>query len=163
MTLNELQKSGKVEVIEQQGEYWNLDYLLAMPEAHQDGMAGDDIEEYTLYDADGNEVPHDSIYRARAASTLGSSRTKKKAASSRKNGRMGGRPRILRPIYAIPTGEDYTEKWIHVGTAYTMTEARRKVKEAGFRIMWTGGTHEISPASITGDEIDPYSITVYDQ
>jgi len=57
MNLIELQRTGKIEVIEQQGERWNLDDLLAMPEAHDpEGMAGDDAAEYRLYDAAGEEV-----------------------------------------------------------------------------------------------------------
>jgi hypothetical protein len=80
----------KVEVIELDGEKWNLDDLAANPDYE---MLEDAIEEYTLYDYDGNVVDHESVYRSAAAAALGKTKTAKKADASRENGKKGGRPK----------------------------------------------------------------------
>lgn len=53
MTLRELSRMDKVEVIELDGEKWNLDDLAANPDYE---MLDDNIEGYILYDYEGNKV-----------------------------------------------------------------------------------------------------------
>jgi hypothetical protein len=95
----------------------------------------------------------------KAASELGSRKSPVKASASRENGKKGGRPVIYRDVYAVPTYEDCTDDWIYIGEAHTMTEAREKIKESGYKIMWDGGLHVLSPVDDRGKKV--YTITVW--
>lgn len=51
------------------------------------------------------------------------------------------------------TGLDWMEPAPSVGKAKTMTEARQLIRDAGYRIMWSGGLHELAGS---GSAYDPF-------
>lgn len=48
------------------------------------------------------------------------------------------------PVIPVVTGEDWMEDQPSVGDAASLSEARELIKDAGYRIMWAGGLHELS-------------------
>ena len=69
--------------------------------------------------------------------------------------------RQTHPVIPVTTWSTQMQFEPPVGRAASLTEARRRMREAGYRIMWSGGTHGLSPAEAVGLDEDAWTVTVW--